>query len=952
MPLLRKGRLRPLAVAFPFAVVTLLALTAPRAALAVRDADGNGKRAVKRESRLDRYRKMITQPRPATPESPAAGEAGWVPLNLFGGAINMIAASPLDPNLVMAAGELTWPWVSRDGGQSWQLLELPDPGTEFWCNSGVIDLEFAADGTPYVLTLCTAFRGSLDARSWTVLDIPRSSPGDLWWQLAINPTDVEEVWVASNDYLVKTSVRRSTDGGATWTDVSPPGISEYGVDFTAITFNPNRPGNVVITDISSTAEVWYTLDSGASWELGNAGVTAPSDVVHDGTRFYMSDGISYVSLTAAIYASNDNGATWSVQNTHTDGAQVYDLVTDPHQPGEVLAATSTGIFRRAPAGAWSRMAGTGAFNTLAVGVRPSSPRGILFGTDAYGVRRSDDNGQTWVASSHGLRLLSVSRVEANPVEPNELVASSPQAGRVEMYSTLDGGITWALAPTSSPTVPPVSYRFDTFVFGPDGTLYAAPSNAASAELAGIFRRESDGSWTRLGPPLSYSVPSIRAIRVGHHDPDLIFAAGYDAHVRRPAILRSTDGGASWERVYMSTADPSFRHAWYTDIAIAADGTDKNILVSQEGYAGLVVSHDGGTTWNGSTGLVDPLLCMSVRGTPADPLTFYLANRQTIVDDSYKSVDGGSTWQPLGPHYVFEMLEVDPFHPNVVYGINNQPAVATPNVLRSVDGGDSFSNFDQGLTSGYYPSAITWWDRGTCPTLLLATNIGVYARTIDAAPPELTVSLEPNVLWPPNHKMHTIHARVAAADMCGGSPTVQLKSIVVDDGNGATHVPLDVRARIGSGDLTFDLRAERPGKGSGRRYLVTYSATDASGNTSEATATVLVPHAQPAALQSEDENGSGRGTPQKTELVSISPNPFNPSTSVSFTLARAQHVTLTVYDVRGARVRELASTQYPAGIHRVTWDGVDSAGATAASGAYWFRFVAGDKVQTMKALLIK
>jgi hypothetical protein len=49
--------------------------------------------------------------------------------------------------------------------------------------------------------------------------------------------------------------------------------------------------------------------------------------------------------------------------------------------------------------------------------------------------------------------------------------------------------------------------------------------------------------------------------------------------------------------------------------------------------------------------------------------------------------------------------------------------------------------------------------------------------------------------------------------------------------------------IGTYDLDFELRAERSGKGDGREYTATYTATDTSGNVVSASATVTVPHNQ-------------------------------------------------------------------------------------------------------------
>ena len=72
---------------------------------------------------------------------------------------------------------------------------------------------------------------------------------------------------------------------------------------------------------------------------------------------------------------------------------------------------------------------------------------------------------------------------------------------------------------------------------------------------------------------------------------------------------------------------------------------------------------------------------------------------------------------------------------------------------------------------------------------------------------------------------------------------------------------------------------------------------------------------------------------KTELLGAVPNPFNPSTQIRFTLAEAGNVTLRVYNLRGAQVRELLGSALDAGLHMVEWTGTDDHGQLVASGVY-------------------
>ena len=83
------------------------------------------------------------------------------------------------------------------------------------------------------------------------------------------------------------------------------------------------------------------------------------------------------------------------------------------------------------------------------------------------------------------------------------------------------------------------------------------------------------------------------------------------------------------------------------------------------------------------------------------------------------------------------------------------------------------------------------------------------------------------------------------------------------------------------------------------------------------------------------------------ILSSYPNPFNPSTTLSFSLPRAGDVSVGVYDVTGRKVETLAEGKYEAGEHRVTFDGTE-----LPSGIYFARMTAGEQQRTQKMVLLK
>jgi hypothetical protein len=83
-----------------------------------------------------------------------------------------------------------------------------------------------------------------------------------------------------------------------------------------------------------------------------------------------------------------------------------------------------------------------------------------------------------------------------------------------------------------------------------------------------------------------------------------------------------------------------------------------------------------------------------------------------------------------------------------------------------------------------------------------------------------------------------------------------------------------------------------------------------------------------------------------------PNPFNPETSIEFSLDREQLVTLSIFDVAGRLVVTLVDDVLPVGPHRAQWNGRDDTGAVSSSGVYFVRLSAGERSLTRKAVLLK
>jgi hypothetical protein len=105
--------------------------------------------------------------------------------------------------------------------------------------------------------------------------------------------------------------------------------------------------------------------------------------------------------------------------------------------------------------------------------------------------------------------------------------------------------------------------------------------------------------------------------------------------------------------------------------------------------------------------------------------------------------------------------------------------------------------------------------------------------VDTSAPTISkLSVDSNMLWPPNHKMVAVRVSAIVTDSCDPAPKYKIVSVISNE-PGADEFQV-------TGDLTVNLRAERNGPGSGRVYTITVQAADSVGNSVNRDVTVSVP----------------------------------------------------------------------------------------------------------------
>jgi VCBS repeat protein/FG-GAP repeat protein len=162
---------------------------------------------------------------------------------------------------------------------------------------------------------------------------------------------------------------------------------------------------------------------------------------------------------------------------------------------------------------------------------------------------------------------------------------------------------------------------------------------------------------------------------------------------------------------------------------------------------------------------------------------------------------------------------------------------------------SGETLDLPMSFGYHLVHLKVTDRSG-----VSSTAGKSFLVDDTTPPRMSLSLSPNILWPPNHQLVDIVGLISAQDTCGDT-TVTLEEVTSSEsddapGTGDGNTSGDVQGvDLGTPDIAFSLRSERDSHGPGRVYRVTYRATDSAGglpnscgrgNSTTQAATVIVP----------------------------------------------------------------------------------------------------------------
>ena len=602
------------------------------------------------------------------------------------GRVSTIAIHPTDMNIVYAGSAQGGVWRSDDAGANW---------------------------TPLTDQECSLAMGSI----------------------AIDPVSPDIVYAGtgeqhfSGDSYYGCGVLRTLDGGATWEElgadvfVSRRSEGSGGARIARMVIDRASAGSANSTTVlaASTYGLFRSTDSGVNWNLVLEGIA--TDLVP-----HPSDpSIMYAAIYGqGVYKSSDTGTTWAYASSgmSLDNTRRINLAIAPSSPQTVYASFQTGdsegsglrMYRTTDgATTWLKLPATGAscfyqcWYDMTIAVHPSNPQTVYFGS--LRMHRSLNGGQTFDIHHNDIYVDEHLLVFDTLRGTNALYLANDGG----VYRTINGGTNW----TSLATNLAVAQYYRGISLHPSvagitlggtqdqGTQRSSTGSMTWEKVMGgdggytAFDVENPATWyaeTQWIANSGYSGPRKNGVQAtrgidrserGLFIPPLVMDPmdSKRLYFGTRSLYRTDNAASRWERIYRTPSDREIISS------IGLTPSDPNTIYAGVLYGQVIVTRDGGATWQTSgTGLPDRFIG-DVAVHPDDPEQAYAVAGGFLTGHVFHTVDGGLTWEDRTgnlPDHPVNAILYDPADPGGVF-------IGTDlGVFHSAAGGDTWDRLDEDL----------------------------------------------------------------------------------------------------------------------------------------------------------------------------------------------------------------------------------------------------------------
>jgi photosystem II stability/assembly factor-like uncharacterized protein len=740
---------------------------------------------------------------------------------------------------------------------------------------------------------------SSSTTSWTKIDFTGGEVIDL--VSFPSNTDIMLACIANH------GIYRSTDRGNHWLQIVTEPCYDISISEEGIAFIAGVPGVLKSTDFGVT---WATVNSSTAWKV----VAYRDSIVAADTRKPLN-GKNVWEL------SHDNGVTWALwEGTKGTTSLLF------HNNGRVYRSINYSIYRNVPENwnLWTCLMTTYYMN-LKLGFALNDS--VFYGYSRY--------------------------VDYHP--------AGYEAGGV--YRSTTGCVTWTQY-TDITSVSSLERSDSTLIIGtPDGILYTARIGSETKTAIGSFGGE---------------ITAIDAKR---------FSAGEIIIGTKGGIYKTTNGGKNWEK-----SDIGIQHAIIILVqsVLLENGVERIIVSAKD--SGILYSDNSGDNWtvaNPEVRVVPGLL----RVSESSPHRLYAAGASIYLSD-----DNGESWNRIpsvpisyyGSWYGRTVdIEIDPQDKeHIVFNFNSHSMddirgisyidgryVKEVYVIEDEDWYEEWfewvwkwkhpfyeSDYGQSYRSQFSNDGNLTWVSTETATEAFLIALDDSSNVIHTIP--LPCSRQPVIWRVENQRCYVfdenkghfwmspdlgatwnsaylfLNNYIEYDDWAIGSP---LGNLVLSPDKEILFLLYPGNGILASSDNGLTWGHYDAGINSNVVYQLCFSPSDSS-IVYAATADGLYRGTVPDEIVHVDENNRN---PKVYPVITNNPNPFNPSTTITYTLLQYAKTTLEVYAITGQKITTLVDGPMSAGTHSVVFDG-----SKYSSGVYFYRLESAGLTKTGKMLLVK
>jgi photosystem II stability/assembly factor-like uncharacterized protein len=833
------------------------------------------------------------------------------------GRVRALAVHPSDPMTVyigVAAGGI---WKTTNGGTSWTALGDTLASLSF----GAIAIDPSNPNTVY------------------------AGAGEIMWSFNPNIYDGRGLY-------------KSTDGGATWTQITN-GIGST-THFGAIQVSPHNSNNVFAALGSgywhlgnlSNEGIWRSTDAGVTWTR-TLNVSDAFDVIVDPispTNVYAAIGGGF--STSGFYYSTNSGVSWTQSNSGLPSTSSIHRIQITH-------SLSTSIPIATPTFYAIIYTNSGTFRTR---VYKSTDNGLSWNQVSVSVQLGGNYGSGWV--DQGWYDLCIA---ADPTDANNFFT-----GNVELHRATDGAnlSVQRVSPGTSAWNSPGHVDYHKIVFAPSNANYIYVGNDG-----GIFKSTDGGStWAsankNIGTIQFYrmaSHPSIKNNMVGgaqdngnfrttdggatawdfvttgdgmecfydYSNPNNVFFATQNGR-----LYKSTDGGTTTSTILQAGGawiTPFFQHPTNNQWLYAAN---TNILRST----------DLGASWStiaSSVSTSDNINTMAQSAVNPNNMIFAGSGSYTSNPNVKVSIDGGFNWTSVlgnipGSATYISRVVTHPTDGNTIFVVRSG-FIAGNKIYKSTDMGANWTNISNNLPN--IPHNDLFIDPDNTTHYYAANDFGVYRSTDSGTtwsregkdfPFVPAIDFSYVKIGTDRYLRVATHGRSAFETDLDNIIPVELTSFNADYANGSIH--LNWTTATETNNMGFDIE-----RSINNSVFEKIGFIEGAGTTAEQKSYTYKDNNVNGDIRYRLKQIDFGGSFEYSDIVEINiagpnnfaldqnyPNPFNPITKIKFSIPSESQVELIVANSLGQTVEILTNSLIAAGNHEVVWNAEN-----VSSGIYFY-----------------